>query len=74
MLLIVGAFQKAWLSLLNGEEVTEDNIERLPGMLMAAVLEAARAGERDCERLAAAGLQRLEVYESELSEAFCTRH
>src|SRR5205809_4215986 len=54
VLLLVGAFQTAWLSLLEDERLETSNIDRLPGLLMSAILESARGGERDEEKLAAA--------------------
>ena len=69
VLLLVGAFQTAWLSLLEDERLETSNIDRLPGLLMSAILESARGGERDEEKLAAAALRRLELYEFELEQA-----
>ena len=69
VLLLVGAFQTAWLSLLEDERLETSNIDRLPGLLMSAILESARGGERDEEKLAAAALRRLDLYEFELEQA-----
>jgi hypothetical protein len=69
IMLLVGAFQVAWLSLLNDERVTSTNIDHLPSLLMSAILEAAWSGERDEQQLATAGLRQLDAYESEISAA-----
>jgi hypothetical protein len=69
ILTLVGAFQTAWLSLLQDERLLASNIDRLPGLLMSAVLDAASEGVSDEEQLAAAALGRLSAYEQELERA-----
>lgn len=70
LLTLVGAFQSAWLTLLHDERVFAGNVDRLPGLLMGAVLDSAAAhGGLDEDRLAAAALQRLNLYERELENA-----
>ena len=54
---------------LEDERLETSNIDRLPGLLMSAILESARGGERDEEKLAAAALRRLDLYEFELEQA-----
>jgi hypothetical protein len=66
ILLLVGAFQSAWLSLLQDERVLAGNVDRLPGLLMTAVLDAASDHGGDEERLAAAALRQLDLYEDQL--------
>jgi hypothetical protein len=66
ILTLVGAFQTAWLSLLQDERLLASNVDRLPGLLMSAVLDAASEGASDEEQLAAAALARLSAYEREL--------
>jgi hypothetical protein len=72
ILTLVGAFQTAWLSLLHDERVLANNVDRLPGLLMGAVLDAAAEGESDEEKLAAAALSRLSAYERELENSEST--
>jgi hypothetical protein len=69
VLTLVGAFQSAWLSLLRDERLLASNIDRLPGLLMSAVLDAASDGMSDEEKLAEAALSRLGAYEMELERA-----
>jgi hypothetical protein len=69
ILILVGAFQTAWLSLLQDERLLASNVDRLPGLLMSAVLDAASDGVSDEEQLAAAALGRLSAYERELERA-----
>jgi hypothetical protein len=69
ILMLVGAFQTAWLSLLQDERVLASNVDRLPGLLMGAVLDVAADGESDEEKLAEAALGRLSAYERELEHA-----
>jgi hypothetical protein len=69
ILMLVGAFQTAWLSLLHDERLLASNIDRLPGLLMSAVLDAASDGASDEEQLANAALGRLSAYERELERA-----
>jgi hypothetical protein len=69
ILVLVGAFQTAWLSLLQDERLLASNIDRLPGLLMSAVLDAASEGGSDEEKLAASALGRLSAYERELEQA-----
>jgi hypothetical protein len=68
ILTLVGAFQTAWLALLQDERLVASNVDRLPGLLMSAVLDAASEGA-DEDRLAAAALGRLSAYERELEHA-----
>jgi hypothetical protein len=69
ILTLVGAFQTAWLALLQDERLVASNVDRLPGLLMSAVLDAASEGVSDEDRLAAAALGRLSAYERELEHA-----
>ena len=69
ILMLVGAFQTAWLSLLQDERLLASNVDRLPGLLMSAVLDAAGEGESDEEKLAMLALSRLNAYERELEQA-----
>ncbi len=69
ILVLVGAFQTAWLSLLQDERLLASNIDRLPGLLMSAVLDAASEGVSDEEQIATAALGRLSAYERELEQA-----
>jgi hypothetical protein len=69
ILKLVGAFQAAWLSLLHDERLLASNVDRLPGLLMSAVLDVASEGADDEEALAAAALSRLSAYERELERA-----
>jgi hypothetical protein len=69
ILLLVGAFQTAWLSLLQEERLLASNVDRMPGLLMSAVLDAASEGARNEEQLAQAALWRLSAYERELELA-----
>src|ERR1051326_3989845 len=41
LLVLVGSFHRAWVTLLRDEHVTFDNIERVPALLVAAILGAA---------------------------------
>ena len=67
VLTLVGAFQAAWLTLLQDEQLEPGNIERLPVLLMTAILETAPANSGDEARWVDAALDRLAVYEAELS-------
>jgi hypothetical protein len=66
---LVGAFQTAWVSLLNAQRVNQHNIGQLPTLLMTAILNAASNGENDEEKLAAMGLSQLVRLESERDTA-----
>jgi hypothetical protein len=69
VLTLVGAFQTAWLSLLQDERLLASNVDRLPGLLVSAVLDAASEGISNEEQLAAAALTRLSAYERELENS-----
>jgi hypothetical protein len=66
LLQVVEAFQSAWLTLLSEERVRAENIDRLPALLVSAVLETARLKESETEDLATAALRRLTLYEFEV--------
>ena len=66
VLTLVAAFQAAWLSLLEDEQLETGNIERLPALLMSAILETAAANSGDEEQWVDAALDRLAMYETEL--------
>ena len=60
---MTAAFQRAWRTLLKQQRVTSKNIERIPKLLMAAIVDAAHKGERDELRLAEAAVHRIAVHE-----------
>jgi hypothetical protein len=66
---LVSTFQGAWFSLLGEEYVRSSNIDRLPGLLMSAVLDTAERYSRDPERWITVALERLKEFESALAEA-----
>ncbi len=74
ILVLVAAFQTAWLSLLQDERVLASNVDRLPGLLMSAVLDAACENVSDEQQLASAALARLGAYEQELEQALDSSH
>jgi hypothetical protein len=57
-LTVIGAYQRAWMSLLSEEYVTVGNLERTPVLLMTAILESAASGNLDENELTEAGLKR----------------
>ena len=59
ILYVVGAYQIAWMALLSAHKVTAENIAQMPALLMGAILESAKAEERDEEALAELALVRL---------------
>lgn len=72
-LLMTHAFQRAWLQLLRHERVTVSNIERVPTLLMEAIVDSAHDGERDELLLAQAALNRMAAYErDELEDSLRT--
>jgi hypothetical protein len=68
-LIMTAAFQRAWKALLVEERITARNIEFIPAMLMAAIVDAAHTGERDELLLAAAALGRMANYERDELES-----
>jgi hypothetical protein len=62
-LIMTAAFRRAWKTLLVEERITAQNIEFIPTMLMEAIVDAAHAGERDEQLLAAAALVRMASHE-----------
>ena len=69
LLVLVGSFHRAWVSLLRDEHVTFDNIERVPALLIAAILGAAAETSLTEHELAAVALAQLEGLERETSVA-----
>jgi hypothetical protein len=65
---MTGAFQRAWKTLLKERRVTVGNIEQVPTMLLAAIVDAARNGERDETLLAQAAIHKIAVYEQDQLE------
>jgi len=68
VLLLCGAFHRAWATLLLDEKLTANNMEEMPSLLLGAILDAAIPGNLSERALAAAGLVRLAEYEKELEE------
>ena len=66
--LCVSAFETAWLSLLRNKRVRDNNIKKLPTLLMAAILEHAAKGGLNKDALAAAGLERVKGLKEEIKE------
>ena len=60
---MTAAFQRAWRTLLKEQRVTSKNIERIPKLLMAAIVDAAHKGERNELRLSEAAVHRIAIYE-----------
>jgi hypothetical protein len=65
-LTVIGAYQRAWMSLLSEEYVTVGNLERTPVLLMTAILESAASGNLDENELTEAGLKRFAQIELEI--------
>jgi hypothetical protein len=65
-LTVIGAYQRAWMSLLSEEYVTVSNLERTPVLLMTAILESAASGNLDENELTEAGLKRFAQIELEI--------
>jgi hypothetical protein len=68
VLLLCGAFHRAWISLLLDEKLSVQNLEEMPSLLLGAILDAAIPGNLSERALAEAGLARLAEYEKELEE------
>jgi hypothetical protein len=68
VLLLCGAFHRAWATLILDEKLTVNNMEEMPSLLLGAILDAAIPGNLSERALAAAGLVRLAEYEQELAE------
>jgi len=68
VLLLCGAFHRAWVTLLLDEKINVNSIEEMPSLLLSAILDAAIPGNLSERALAAAGLLRLAEYEKELEE------
>ena len=68
-LIMTAAFRRAWKTLLVDERITAQNIESIPTMLMEAIVDAAQAGERDEQLLAAAALGRMASDERDESDS-----
>ena len=78
-MIMTAAFRRAWKTLLVDERITAQNIESIPTMLMEAIVDAAQAGERDEQLLAAAALGRMasderDEFESGLHVSFDRLH
>ena len=67
-LTVIGAYQRAWMSLLSEEHITVSNLERAPVLLMTAILESAASGNLDENELTAAGLKRFAQIEFEIED------
>jgi hypothetical protein len=67
LLVLVGSFHRAWVSVLRDEHVTFDNIERVPALLLAAILGAAADTPLTEDELAEVALAQLEGLERETS-------
>ena len=65
----IPSFHRAWVSLLRDEHVTFDNIERVPALLIAAILGAAAETPLNEDELAAVALAQLKGLEQETSVA-----
>ena len=68
-LIMTAAFRRTWKILLVEERITAQNIEFIPTMLMEAIVDAADAGERDEQLLAAAAIGRMANYERDELES-----
>jgi hypothetical protein len=66
---LVSTFQGAWLTLLDEEYIQSNNIDRVPGLLMSAVLDTAENHADQPDRWLEVALKRLKEFESALSEA-----
>jgi hypothetical protein len=62
-LLVREAFSDAWRQLLAEERVTARNVLSVPDVLLEAILEAAERGERDEQKLVAAAMRRMTLFE-----------
>jgi hypothetical protein len=60
---MTAAFQRAWRTLLEEERITAKNIERIPTMLLVAIVDAAQTGEQDELLLAQAAVHKIVVDE-----------
>ena len=69
LLVLVGSFHRAWVTLLRDEQVTFENIERVPALLVAAILGAAADTPMTEDELATVALAQLEGLERETSVA-----
>lgn len=65
-LTVIGAYQRAWMSLLSDEYINVGNLERAPVLLMTAILESAASGNLDENQLTEAGLKRFAQIELEI--------
>jgi hypothetical protein len=63
---VIAAYQRAWLTLLLDERITTENLERLPVLLMTAVLESSVPGNLSEEELGERALRRLDEIEVEM--------
>jgi len=68
VLMLCGAFPRAWTTLIREQKLHADNMEEMPSLLLGAILDAAIPGNLSERALAAAGLVRLAEYEKELEE------
>jgi hypothetical protein len=67
-MLLTRAFRRAWKALLRQERVSAQNVERVPIVLMEAIVEGIQTGERKERSLAAAAMARMMLYEQETRE------
>jgi hypothetical protein len=68
IMLCVGAFEAAWITLLRENRVREENIKKLPTLVLAAVLEEFANGELKKDALAAAALARVKDFKEEIKD------
>jgi hypothetical protein len=66
IMLSVSAFEAAWVTLLHENRVREENIKKLPSLLMAAVLEEVANGELKKDALVASALARAKDFKEEI--------
>jgi hypothetical protein len=73
-MLLMRAFRRAWKALLKQERVSAQNVERLPVVLMEAIIQGIQSGERQARNLAAAAMARTTRYEREGQEDSLALH
>jgi hypothetical protein len=66
VMLCVAAFEAAWVRLLSENRVRDENIEKLPTLIVAAVLEDFANGELEQNALAAGALARVKDFKEEI--------
>ena len=68
VMLCVAAFEAAWVGLLRENRVRDENIQKLPTLVMAAVLEDFANGELKREALVATALARVKDFKEEIKQ------